>query len=46
MSDSAVCVFPPGFVRRDGAPLPLIVRKQDRGFGYAATDLAALRCRP
>lgn len=45
MSDGAVCVFPPGFVRRDGAPLPLIVRKQDGGFGYAATDLAALRCR-
>jgi arginyl-tRNA synthetase len=45
MSDGAECVFPPGFVRRDGAPLPLTVRKQDGGFGYAATDLAALRCR-
>jgi arginyl-tRNA synthetase len=28
-----------------GAPLPLIVRKQDRGFGYVATDLAGLCCR-
>jgi arginyl-tRNA synthetase len=45
LSDGAVCVFPPGFLRRDGASLPLIVRKQDGGFGYAATDLAALRCR-
>ncbi|MGH8205873.1 MAG: arginine--tRNA ligase [Steroidobacteraceae bacterium] len=44
-SDGAVCVFPPGFVARDGRPLPLIVRKQDGGFGYAATDLAALKYR-
>lgn len=45
ISDGAVCVFPPGFIRRDGAPLPLIVQKSDGGFGYAATDLAALRYR-
>jgi arginyl-tRNA synthetase len=45
IDDGAVCVFPPGFVRRDGAPLPLIVQKRDGGFGYAATDLAAIRCR-
>ena len=45
MSDGALCVFPPGFSARDGSPLPLIVRKQDGGFGYAATDLAALRYR-
>jgi arginyl-tRNA synthetase len=32
-------------VNREGEPLPLIVRKQDGGFGYAATDLAALRYR-
>lgn len=44
-SDGALCVFPPGFVGRDGKPLPLIIRKQDGGFGYAATDLAALRYR-
>jgi len=44
-SDGALCVFPPGFAGRDGEPLPLIVRKSDGGFGYAATDLAALRDR-
>ena len=44
-SDGAMCVFPPGFVGRDGEALPLIVRKSDEGFGYAATDLAALRDR-
>ncbi|MGX6601870.1 arginine--tRNA ligase [Micromonosporaceae bacterium Da 78-11] len=44
-SDGALCVFPPGFTGRDGEPLPLIVRKSDGGFGYAATDLAALRYR-
>lgn len=44
-SGGAQCVFPDGFVNRDGEPLPLIVRKSDEGFGYAATDLAAVRDR-
>ena len=44
-SDGAICVFPPGFVGRDQSPLPLIVRKQDGGYGYAATDLTAVRHR-
>ncbi|ROP29481.1 arginyl-tRNA synthetase [Couchioplanes caeruleus] len=44
-SDGALCAFPAGFTGRDGEPLPLIVRKSDGGFGYAATDLAALRHR-
>ncbi|MFI5036269.1 MAG: arginine--tRNA ligase [Acidimicrobiales bacterium] len=44
-SDGALCVFPPGFTNRDGDPLPLIVQKRDEGYGYAATDLAALRDR-
>jgi arginyl-tRNA synthetase len=44
-SDGALCVFPPGFTNRDGAPLPLIVQKQDGGYGYATTDLAAIRYR-
>lgn len=44
-SDGAECLFPPGFSNRDGEPLPLIVRKRDGGYGYAATDLAALRQR-
>jgi len=41
----ALCVFPPGFTGRDDKPVPVIVRKQDGGYGYAATDLAALRYR-
>ncbi len=44
-SDGAICVFPDGFVGPKGDPIPLIVRKSDGGFGYAATDLAALRYR-
>jgi len=43
--DGALCAFPDGFTGRDDRPLPLIVRKADGGFGYAATDLAALRFR-
>ncbi|HEV2427293.1 MAG TPA: arginine--tRNA ligase, partial [Acidimicrobiales bacterium] len=42
-SAGALCVFPPGFVNRDGEPLPFIVRKSDEGYGYPATDLAAIR---
>ncbi|GIF00794.1 arginine--tRNA ligase [Paractinoplanes rishiriensis] len=45
VSDGALCAFPPGFTGRDGEPLPLIVRKSDGGFGYPATDLAAVRHR-
>jgi arginyl-tRNA synthetase len=45
LEGGALCVFAEGFKNRDGAPLPLIVRKSDGGFGYAATDLAALRFR-
>ncbi len=44
-SDGALCAFPAGFTGRDGKPLPLIVRKSDGGYGYAATDLAAVRYR-
>jgi arginyl-tRNA synthetase len=44
-SDGALCAFPPGFAGREGEPLPLLVRKSDGGFGYAATDLAAVRHR-
>jgi arginyl-tRNA synthetase len=43
ISDGAVCVFPPGFTGREGQRLPLIVRKRDGGYGYAATDLATAR---
>jgi len=44
-SGGALCVFPPGFTNRDGEPLPLIVKKRDDGYGYAASDLAAIRDR-
>jgi arginyl-tRNA synthetase len=44
-SEGAKCVFPEGYKGRDGDPLPLIVRKSDGGFGYAATDLATIRHR-
>lgn len=44
-SEGALCVFPPGFQNREGEPLPLIVQKSDDGFGYAASDLAAVRDR-
>jgi arginyl-tRNA synthetase len=45
MSDGALCAFPPGFTGRDGSPLPLILRKSDGGYGYATTDMAAIRYR-
>jgi arginyl-tRNA synthetase len=45
VSDGALVVFPLGFTGRDGRPLPLIVRKRDGGYGYDATDLAAIRHR-
>jgi arginyl-tRNA synthetase len=44
-NDGALCVFPEGFENRNGDPLPLIVRKSDGGYGYPATDLAAVRDR-
>ncbi len=45
ISDGALCVFPDGYKGRDGEPLPLIIRKSDGGYGYATTDLAAVRRR-
>jgi arginyl-tRNA synthetase len=45
ISDGALCAFPPGFTGRDGAPLPLILRKSDGGYGYGTTDVAAIRYR-
>jgi arginyl-tRNA synthetase len=44
-SDGAVCVFPDGFVTKEGRPLPFIVQKSDGAFLYATTDLAALKYR-
>jgi arginyl-tRNA synthetase len=45
LSDGALCVFFEDITGPDGNPTPLIVRKRDGGFGYAATDLAAIRYR-
>ncbi len=45
VSDGALCVFPPGFIGSDDKPLPLIIRKSDGGYGYASTDMAAIRYR-
>jgi arginyl-tRNA synthetase len=44
-SDGAQCVFTPGHVNREGAPLPLIVQNSVGGYTYATTDLAAIRDR-
>ena len=44
-SAGALCVFVDGVRAPDGSLVPLIVRKSDGGFGYAATDLAAIRHR-
>ena len=44
-SDGALCVFDGQFRGRDGQPVPLIVQKKDGGYGYATTDLAAIRHR-
>ncbi|MFI9558449.1 arginine--tRNA ligase [Nonomuraea endophytica] len=45
VSEGALCLFPPGFVGSDDKPLPLIIRKSDGGYGYASTDMAAIRYR-
>ncbi len=44
-SEGALCVFFDDVRGKDGEPVPLIVRKADGGFGYAATDLSAVRDR-
>jgi arginyl-tRNA synthetase len=44
-SDGALCVFFDDIRGPDGEPVPLIVQKADGGFGYATTDLAAIRHR-
>ncbi|MEU7894441.1 arginine--tRNA ligase [Nonomuraea sp. NPDC049152] len=45
VSEGALCLFPPGFTGSDDKPLPLIIRKSDGGYGYASTDMAAIRYR-
>jgi len=45
ISDGALCAFPAGFTGRGGKPVPLMLRKSDGGYGYASTDVAAIRYR-
>ena len=45
ISEGAGCVFLPGFKRKDGEPLPMIVQKSDEAYNYNTTDLAAIRYR-
>ncbi|MEV0183893.1 arginine--tRNA ligase [Streptomyces sp. NPDC050625] len=44
-SEGALCVFFEDIKGPDGKPVPLIVQKSDGGYGYAATDLSAIRDR-
>ncbi|MDX3588602.1 arginine--tRNA ligase [Streptomyces europaeiscabiei] len=44
-SEGALCVFFDDVKGPDGNPVPLIVKKSDGGYGYAATDLSAIRDR-
>jgi arginyl-tRNA synthetase len=44
-SEGALCVFFDDVRGPDGNPVPLIVQKSDGGYGYAATDLSAIRDR-
>ncbi|WP_462188679.1 arginine--tRNA ligase, partial [Frankia sp. CcWB2] len=44
-SDGALCVFSAEVTGPDGEPVPLMVRKNDGGYGYDTTDLATIRYR-
>ncbi|EYT84679.1 arginine--tRNA ligase [Streptomyces sp. Tu 6176] len=44
-SEGALCVFFDDIKGPDGNKVPLIVQKSDGGYGYAATDLSAIRDR-
>ncbi len=44
-SEGALCVFFDEFKGTDGKPTALIVKKSNGGYGYAATDLSAIRDR-
>ena len=44
-SEGALCVFFDDVRGPEGNPVPLIVKKSDGGYGYAATDLSAIRDR-
>lgn len=42
-SDGALVVYKDGVEDREGNPFGLIIRKSDGGYGYATTDIAALK---
>ncbi|MGW6404891.1 arginine--tRNA ligase [Streptomyces sp. NPDC055134] len=44
-SEGALCVFFDDVLGPDGNKVPLIVKKSNGGYGYAATDLSAIRDR-
>ncbi|MCK9894106.1 arginine--tRNA ligase [Frankia sp. AgB32] len=44
-SDGALCVFSTEVTGPDGDPVPLMLRKNDGGYGYDTTDLATIRYR-
>lgn len=44
-TEGAVGIFLEGYYDKDGKPLPFLIKKQDGGYLYATTDLAALRYR-
>lgn len=43
ISDGALVIYCDGVEDRDGNPFGLIIRKSDGGYGYATTDIAALK---
>ncbi|MBY0544213.1 MAG: arginine--tRNA ligase [Gammaproteobacteria bacterium] len=45
LDQGAVVIYLDGFKDPDGNPLPFLIRKQDGGYLYATTDLAALSYR-
>lgn len=45
ISEGAKCIYPPGFMNREGNPLPLMIQKSDGGYNYDTTDMAALKHR-
>ena len=42
VSDGAKCIYPHGFLNREGNPLPLMLQKSDGGYNYDTTDMAAI----
>lgn len=45
ISNKAVCYFDDAIVSKEKKIIPMIIRKQDGGFNYATTDIAAIKHR-